>query len=171
MKEIWAMNSCYRVLQTGKCSGLFLSHTFKDAEQGAAFYPCSMAECFPGCSSEKLQLLFLQGPISPKEGLSQRLPSCRSVGRLNHRKHNDLLNELVSINDSQEYITNCFYQNRNNKKLFAMPDPIQLHHTIYVLYNCSKENIFLKVHYWGTWMPQLVRPLPQAQVMTLGFWD
>lgn len=37
MKEMWAMNSCHRVLQTGKYPRLFLSPAFKDAGLGTAF--------------------------------------------------------------------------------------------------------------------------------------
>lgn len=56
MKEMCAMNSCYWVLQTGKCPGLFISPAFKDAGRGTAFYPCSV----PGC--------VFQGPVDKSCG-------------------------------------------------------------------------------------------------------
>lgn len=70
-----------------KVPGLFLRHAFKDAGLGTAFHPCSM-QGFPGCSSENLWLLFLQGFVFPKVGPSQWLPLWESVGSLNYRKHN-----------------------------------------------------------------------------------
>lgn len=45
MKEMWAMNSCHRVLQTGKYPRLFLSPAFKDAGLGTAF---PAAACWAG---------------------------------------------------------------------------------------------------------------------------
>lgn len=51
----------------------------------------------------------------------------KRVGRLNCRKHSDPLSELVSISDSYEWMTNCFYGNRNSEELLIMPKPLRLH--------------------------------------------
>lgn len=71
--------------------------------------------------------------VSSRAWLPQRVPAndspCekRRVGRLNCRKHSDPLNELVSISDSYEWVTNCFYGNKNSNGLLIMPEPITLH--------------------------------------------
>lgn len=71
--------------------------------------------------------------VSSRAWLPQRVPAndspCekRRVGRLNCRKHSDPLNELVSISDPYEWVTNCFYGNKNSNGLLIMPEPVTLH--------------------------------------------
>lgn len=71
--------------------------------------------------------------VSSRAWLPQRVPANdspsekRRVGRLNCRKHSDPLNELVSISDPYEWVTNCFYGNKNSDGLLIMPEPSTLH--------------------------------------------
>lgn len=108
---------------------LFLKHAFKDAGLGHLPFPPPHWLCFPRHNSLKLLSWFLQGLSSP-EGPSQWQPLWKKkkrVGIRNCRKHSDPLSELVSISDSYEWMTNCFYGNRNSKGLLIMPKPLALH--------------------------------------------
>lgn len=70
-----------------KVSGAIFKACFQRCRTRHCLHPCSM-QGVPGCSSENLWLLFLQGFVFPKVGPSQWLPLWESVGSLNYRKHN-----------------------------------------------------------------------------------
>lgn len=124
MKEMWAMNSCYWVLQTGKYPGLFLSHAFKDAGMGTAFHPCSMLGCvFHSAVQKSCGYCFFKGLSPPKRAPANDCP-CEKVWEdwitgntmtywMNWCPSVILVNRLLIV----------FIQNKSNKELFIMLDP------------------------------------------------
>lgn len=89
-REVWEKCGLWTAVtkfSNRKVPGAIFKPCFPRCRAGTAFHPCSM-QGFPGCSSEKLWLLFLQWFVFPKVGPNQWLPLWESVGSLNYRKHN-----------------------------------------------------------------------------------
>lgn len=99
MKEMWAMNSCYWVLQTGKYPGLFLSHAFKDARLGPASHPCSMmGSVFQGAFQKSCGDCFFKGLSPPKRVPANDCP-CEKVYNLLMLESRTSVNRLFCGHD------------------------------------------------------------------------